>query len=225
MTQVRAGDAFMASGQYREAALQFEAAYAIDPDLAILERLAEAYRMSGDVARANAIYARIAAQRGQVPPPPPYQAAPPQYYVPPSPLPPTGPFYTYRRAPRPPGQQLINAGVGLLIGGYASAILGGAFTIGGTYYGGGDRSWYGAGGMLFIPIAGPFATMAYHTEFYWAVPWAVISGGLQLSGLALLIAGAAVRGSHHPAPRASLPFTLTPYTNAQGGGLTLRMTF
>src|SRR5687768_3446856 len=80
--QVRAGDAFMQAGQYREAVQQYEAAYAIDPDLAILERLANAYQSAGDAERAMQTRQRIAQQRGGYVPPPP----PPTYYVAPSPL-------------------------------------------------------------------------------------------------------------------------------------------
>jgi hypothetical protein len=232
MAQVRAGDAFMQSGQYREAAQQYEAAYAIDPDLAILERLAQAYRLAGDLPRAAAIDQRIAAQRGgYAPPPPPTYVAPSPapYYVPPSPLP---PVYTYTRPRARPGQGLINAGVGLLVAGYASAFVGGIITIGANAYANnGDPKWYGAGGMLFIPIAGPFATAAYVSDVWWAAPWMVLSGGLQLSGLALTIAGAVVRASHarHPnAPTAALkplPFSLAPYSIRDGGGLMFRTTF
>jgi hypothetical protein len=226
MAQVRAGDAFMQSGQYREAAAQYEAAYAIDPDIAILERLAQAYRASGDLPRAAAIDQRIAAQRGgYAPPPPPTYVAPspPPYYVPASPV----PVYTYTRPRSRPGQQLLNSGIGLLVAGYAIGIAGGAITMAATYSTNADPSWYGAGGMLFIPIAGPFATMAYNSNYWWAVPWAVIDGGMQLTGLALTIAGAAIRASHPHRPTADLklPFTLSPYSTANGGGLVFRTTF
>src|SRR5262249_33414684 len=120
MTQVRAGDALMQAGQYREAAMQYEAAYAIDPDIVILERLAEAYRMAGDGTRAAAIYQRIAQLRGQQQPPP--------VYVPPSPLPGGAPIYTYSRPRMRPGQQLLNTGIGLLVAGYAIGLVGGGIT-------------------------------------------------------------------------------------------------
>lgn len=75
--------------------------------------------------------------------------------------------------------------------------------------------------MLFIPIVGPFATIAYTRQPLWVVPWAVIDGGLQLSGLGLVIAGAIIRSHHRNAPqrRASLPFDLSPYAGPNGSGL------
>ena len=226
--QVRAGDAFMLSGQYREAAQQYEAGYALDPDVVILERLAEAYRRAGDPNRAAEIDARIAAARGQAPP----AAYAPPAYVAPSPLP-TAPVYTYHRPQQKAGQGLINAGVGLLVAGWAMGIVGGAITMGATYATNASSSWYGAGGMLFIPIVGPFATSAYHSEIYWSAPWAVIDGGMQLAGLALVIAGACVRASARSHPQRAnsaasakpLPFTLAPYSNREGAGLLLRATF
>jgi hypothetical protein len=221
--QVRAGDAFMQSGQYREAVQQYEAAYAIDPDVAILERLANAYQSAGDGERAMQTRQRIAQQRGGYVAPPP----PPPYYVAPSPLP-TSPVYTYRR-PAPvqrAGQQLINSGVGLLIAGYGMGLIGGGITMGANYYLGGSSYWYGAGGMLMIPFAGPFATAIYNSNYWWVVPWAVVSGGMQLSGLALAIAGGVVRAKAKPAHAGKgMPFALSPYMNAQGGGLAVAGTF
>ena len=225
MAQVRAGDAYMSAGQYREAAQQYEAAYALDPDVSILERLAEAYRLSGDAARAAVIGERINAMRGGEAPPP---VAPPPYMAP-SPLP-TAPVYTYTRPSRArrAGDSLISTGLGLLISGYALSIIGGALTMGVTYATNNDGaygvSWYPAGGMLFIPIGGPFATIAYNSNYWWAVPWAVIGGGLQLSGLSLAIAGGIIRATAKPTQRVAvraLPFTLSPYTAAGGGGLVL----
>jgi hypothetical protein len=225
MTQVRAGDALMQAGQYREAAMQYEAAYAIDPDIVILERLAEAYRMAGDGTRAAAIYQRIAQLRGQQAPPPPGPT-----YVAPSALPGAAPVYTYSRPRQRPGQQLLNSGIGLLVAGYALGLVGGGITMGATYATNGDYSWYGAGGMLMIPIAGPFATMIYNSNYWWAVPWAVIDGGMQLAGLALAIAGGAINASHknHKATASSkgLPFSITPYQpDRTGAGLAFRMSF
>ncbi len=230
--QVRAGDALMTQGQYAQAAHEYEAAYAVDPDLAILERLAEAYRMSGDAARAAAIDARIAQLRARPPapyvppaPPPTYVPPPPPAYVPASPLP--SPVYTYTRPSpaRRAGQSLINTGVGLLIAGYGIGLVGGGITMGATYALDSNPSWYGAGGMLMIPLAGPFATAVYNSNYWWVAPWAVISGGMQLSGLALAIAGGVVRAQHKPTTRASaakeLPFMISPYASAQGSGLSV----
>jgi hypothetical protein len=214
--QVAAGDSLMAQGQYRAAAGQYEAAYAIDPALPILERMAEAYRMSGDQAHANVLYQRIAAERAGYPPPQ-------QPYIAPTPLP-SQPMYTMQpRPPLPPGQAMLNMGIGFLVGGYGAALVGGAISEGVFYYANVPSYWYGAAGMLFIPIAGPFATLAYTREPAWAVPWAVIDGGMQLAGLGLIIAGAVIRSNHrhHPARRASLPFDLAPYGGPNGSGLML----
>lgn len=215
--QVQAGDALMAQGAYRAAAAQYEAAYSIDPVLPILERMADAYRLAGDAERANILYQRIAAERGGAPPP--------QGYIAPTPLPQTGPLYTTVRPVKPPGQAMLNAGIGLLSAGYGAAIFGGAIGLGVTYTYGSGTSWAGASGMLFIPVFGPFATLAYRRDVYWAVPWAVLDGAMQLSGLGLIIAGAVIRKQHSTPRRASLPFDISPYAGANGTGLSISGTF
>jgi hypothetical protein len=258
-TQVIAGDKLMTTGRYAEAAQQYEAAYAIDPNVAILQRLAEAYRRAGNTAAYNATNQRIAVMNGgnnEPPPPPPppgYATEPPPSYAPqapptyaPQPPPsyapypyapyhpysPYRPYYARRAYVMRPGQALINAGVGMLVSGYAASVITGSITIGwnaNENYG--QSSWYGAGGMMFIPIAGPFASLAFRQDIGWAVPVTVIGGGLQLSGLALIIAGAIIRANAHPvapARRAEakpLPFSLTPYSSSQGGGLMMAARF
>jgi hypothetical protein len=256
-TQVIAGDKLMTTGRYAEAAQQYEAAYAIDPNVAILQRLAEAYRRAGNTSAYNATNQRIAVMNGgnnEPPPPPPppgYATEPPPTYAPQAPptyapqAPPTyapqappsyapyrpyapypyRPYYARRAYVLRPGQALINAGVGMLISGYAASFVTGAITVGwNANANGGQSSWYGAGGSMFIPIAGPFVSLAFRQDIGWAVPVTIIGGGLQLSGLALIITGAIIRANAHPgapARRADakpLPFSLTPYSSSQGGG-------
>jgi hypothetical protein len=249
--QVIAGDNLMSAGRFTEAAQQYEAAYAIDPAVAILQRLAEAYRRAGNMAQYNATNQRIAVQTGSnnndAPPPPPpagYTTEPPPTYEPQAPPTyapapvyrpyapyPYRPYYARRAYVLRPGQALINAGIGLLISGYSASVITGAITIGWNQgANGGQSSWYGAGGMMFIPIAGPFASLAFRQDIGWAVPVTVIGGGLQLTGLALIIAGAVIRNQHHAAPARHadakpIPFSLTPFSSSQGGGLMMAAHF
>lgn len=258
--QVTAGDNLFRAGRYAEAAQQYEAAFGVDPNVAILQRLAQAYRLAGDTARYNATQQRIAVMSGNPPPDAPPPGAPPASAPPPSYAPPAyqpgyaQPVYQpgyaqpgyqpgyaqpgYAQPAYPPGyragygrrmylmrpgQRLINAGLGLLISGYAGAVAGGAITMTVNYECCGDSSWYGAGGSLFIPVAGPFVSLAFQRDPLWAVPWAVIDGGLQITGLVLIIAGAIVR-SHYgrPVRRADakpLPFSLSPYATTTTSGL------
>ena len=209
ITQVRAGDALMAQGRYREAAAEYDAAYAIDPVVPILERIERAYRLAGDYQRADLAAQHLGHAPAYAPPPvyvPPRPVAPPRLYL----TPPTA-TVTAR-----PGQGLLNAGVGLFVSGYAIAFVGGSITMGVSSLPDVRSSWLGAGGMLLIPVAGPFATIAYESSGYWAIPWAIIDGGLQLGGLAMMIAGGVIRANH---PLRHLPVSIAPYSSGTTQGL------
>jgi hypothetical protein len=203
LEQVRAGDALMVSGRYREAAAQYEAAYAIDPALVILERLADAYRLAGDTQRASLLYQRIAAQRNAERGYPTGMALGAPLVLP---------------APKRPGTTLLNAGIGLFAGGYGVALTGGVIGLAATSSLGSSSSrdqWYGATGLLLLPIVGPFATAAYQNDPIWVVPWAVISGGMQLAGLSLMIVGGIQRSKHKAPP----PVTVAPFVGGGANGL------
>ncbi len=207
--QVKAGDALMAAARYQEAAAQYEAAYAIDPALVILERLADAYRLAGDSQRAAILYQRIAAQRNvERGYPAGMQLAPPLLFA----------------VQKPPGQSMLNTGIGLFAGGYGIAVSGGIIglavtsTIGSS---GSRETWYGASGLLLVPVIGPFATIGYQSDPIWAVPWALISGGMQLSGLALMIVGGITRARHRKAP----PVAVSPVAGPGMQGLSVSGTF
>jgi hypothetical protein len=114
------------------------------------------------------------------------------------------------------------------VAGYAGSVVTGAITVGVDSVCCGESSWYGAGGMMFVPVVGPFASIAFRQDLFWAAPVAIIGGGLQVTGLALTIAGAVIRHNHraaHHADAKPLPFTLLPFATQQNAGLTFRMTF
>ena len=87
---------------------------------------------------------------------------------------------------------LVTAGAVTLGLNYAAAFIGGAFLAATgrnrSFTSGRDEQT--AGGLLLIPVLGPFVTGIALREVYWAAPWAAVDGLAQLCGLIMLVSGA-----------------------------------
>jgi hypothetical protein len=205
--QVSAGDQLMSAGRYREAAAQYEAAYTIDPSVEILERLADAYALAGDLPRVELLRRRIAELRRPIP----------GELIAPAPLPIAPPVRPVPARVRL-GAALLRNGLGMFAGGYTSAVISGA--IGLSASSGPDDPYHSASTMMFIPVVGPFISLHWVQDAAWAVP-AALGGVLQLAGVSLSIAGGVMLGSGRRAP----PVTLTPVSSATMHGLALAGVF
>lgn len=107
-----------------------------------------------------------------------------------------------RPLPRPPGRTLLNAGVATFVSGYATAYIAGILLVsfdledrqkgGNGLYSGTRGNWGTSAGLLLIPVLGPVLSAATYREPGWAIPWAILDGGAQLAGLAMMIAGGSI---------------------------------
>jgi hypothetical protein len=88
---------------------------------------------------------------------------------------------------------MLGTGLALLLTGSAAAMIGGGITIAA---GGSDRApvW---GGLMFVPVIGPFlAPISGSGDPTWDVTWAVLDGGAQLTGLVLTVVGSRYKDKH-----------------------------
>lgn len=128
----------------------------------------------------------------------------------------------YRVEVRPHHRGMLAAGWSMLGVGYAAAFATGtAFAV---LSGSRSSDSIGtAGGLLLIPVAGPFVSSAFYYQgiLYWGLPWLLIDLPLQVSGLALIIKGYTTKQSvvvpNTNAEASSVRFT--PYLAPGGGGL------
>lgn len=91
---------------------------------------------------------------------------------------------------------LTRVGLGILGASYAAAVVGGVSVMSWNRYEQSqtrdayDSAYYTAGGLLFIPVAGPIASAAYlRWNESWAYTWGIVDAPLQLAGLGVLLAG------------------------------------
>jgi hypothetical protein len=202
LQQVTSGDSLFSSGMFREAAAQYEAAYAIDPRPEILERLANAYDMAGDRARAQLLRHRL---HETVQPAPPFvQPAPPTMVV---------------RPQVAPGAALLRTGLGMFAGAYSASLVSGAIALSVTDSTV-DPNYYHASSMLFVPVLGPFISCHWATDPLWVAPM-VINGLLQTTGVALAIAGGVIMRSH----KKPALVVVTPFSTSTTQGLAVGGTF
>src|SRR5581483_3869749 len=75
-----------------------------------------------------------------------------------------------------------------------------------------------AGGVLFIPLLGPFISAGGAGNASWSVPWAMVDGMAQIAGLAMIIAG--VRNKHK-VPVYGDRINLAPTASATSAGVSL----
>jgi hypothetical protein len=111
---------------------------------------------------------------------------------------------------------LIGGGIALLGIGYLPALITGAMI--GTFETGRSRSdpdgdIAAASWVLLLPVAGPFISGLVYRGAFWALPWILVDGAAQVSGLALLVVGAM--------RREKVPVFIAPMAVAGGTGLAL----
>ena len=216
---------------YVESLKEYDAAYALRQPTRLLFDLARVHRKLGHAKEALGYYRRFLtadsepepAMRAEaesalamlgplVPPPSLAPILQPQPQLPPG--------YVLRpvRLELRHDRGLIGGGIALLTAGYAAALISGSifasFTSNDSSSSNGDLA--AAGGTLLIPIAGPLISALLYREIYWSVPWALLDGGAQIAGLALIIAGARITKQ---VPVFSDRFRLSPFASATGGGL------
>lgn len=178
---------------YAEALHELEAAFAMRQPPRLLYGLATVHRKLGHAAEALGYYQRypvaeanpdpavvaevqgaIAQLKPLVAPPPP---APPPLRLAPQPA----SFRTETRADR----GLIGGGAGLLGAGYGLGVITGSLVL--SFATGDFRV---AGGLLLVPVLGPFIAAFVFLEPTWSILNIVIGGGMQVGGLAMIIVGA-----------------------------------
>lgn len=119
---------------------------------------------------------------------------------------------------------LVGAGIAVLATSYAAAFISG--TLFGLTESGGccrsDGNLSAAGWTLVIPVIGPFVSGLVYREAFWSVPWMLVDGLSQVSGLVMIIAGA--RDNHKVAVLGP-EVTLAPVMGQGLAGLTLRGRF
>ncbi len=116
---------------------------------------------------------------------------------------------------------MLGWGISLLSVGYAAAFMSGvtfAIVGGGSSSNDPSGNLAAAGGTLIIPVIGPFISSLVFRNAAWSVPWALIDGAAQVTGLALTIVGA--RTKRKVAVLADR-FKIGPYATPDGGGLTV----
>lgn len=119
---------------------------------------------------------------------------------------------------------MLAAGITLLSLGYTPALItGGLFTL---FMGPND-----VGSSLLVPVLGPFLSgfiaLSGHNDLNlsgrgaqsWAWSWMLVDGAVQVTGLALLIAGARARPSGTPSFLERVH--ILPYSTQNGGGVTV----
>jgi len=111
-----------------------------------------------------------------------------------------------------PHRGMLVAGALLFSISYTSAAIAGgnAIWIGGPEYKNGNSAT--AGGLLYIPFIGPFASAIAFRDPRWVGPWVAVDGLTQLLSLALMIA------SRYRPETVTVP--IMPYATATGAGLT-----
>ena len=216
----------LAAGEsrFRDAVRDLEAAYALRQDPTLLLELGRGYRRLGDHARMVDYYTRyriaapsltpeIKAELDAAVPPPPSAIVAPQ-------LPPQPAELKLVNVVRPHRGMRI-AGAMLFGFAYGAATIAGGDAIlnGGPEYRTGNSAT--AGGLLFIPFIGPFASAAAFRDPRWVGPWVAVDGVAQLLGLGLMIA------SHYrkETVKTLVPIHLSPYASTDGAGLITRLDF
>jgi hypothetical protein len=225
--------ALYAGEAYADALKEYEAAYALRQPTRLLFDLARTHRKLGNARNALAYYQKFlaaepepepamraeadaaCAQLAQLVPPPPAQVPAPALTLPPGYV--LQPVKLELRHDR----GLIGGGIGLLTAGYAAALITGSifasFGNNGSGYSSDSKGdLAAAGGTLIIPVAGPLISAFLYRDVVWSVPWALIDGGAQVAGLAMIIAGARVTKK---VPVFSDRLRLAPYATNGGGGL------
>jgi|GEM_PF-2461894 len=227
------------ASQFVEAVHDLEAAYGLRQDPQLLLELARGHRRLGHARETADYYLRYRLASGQLTPAlaeevnsgisaatAPAVAAAVNYGV----LAASAPMKTITR----PNQAMLIGGATLFGTAYtAAAITGGAFTSYGgdvSHYdynsGNSTNTSYGnsktAGGLLFIPFIGPFVSAIADRDPAWVGPWVAVDGGMQLLGLALMIAS-----RYNPQTArvlAKMP-QISPYASGSGAGANVALRF
>jgi hypothetical protein len=201
--EVAAGDQLYSEGRFREAAAQYEGAYALDPSVAVLERLANAYERSGDTARAAVLRQRLETLRN--PPPPAYEVALAQ---------PPPPRVVLKPKNVRVGSSLVRTGLGMFAGAYTASVISGAITLSVFDSGTDNEDVIMASKMLFIPVVGPFISCHWNSDPLWVAPL-VLNGLLQTAGLTMTIVGGAMMARKPASPTVRL----SPWSTGTTSGL------
>jgi hypothetical protein len=148
------------------------------------------------------------------------------------PMPPVPPGYYAQLQPVPlryemrSNKGLIAGGATLLATAYFAATVSAAVFVGvessssGSSFGSSTRLNYTAGGgVLFIPVLGPFISAGVVPQTLWATTWTMVDGAAQVAGLAMIIAG--VRDKKKTPIYASDKLRFAPFSTGSGGGFTV----
>lgn len=184
------------AGQYADALKAYEAAYARRQSPRLLYLIARTHQRLGHVEEAVSHYRRFLAAEPDAPAALSADAEAQLSHlarlqpllVPAASPAPLQPALTETRRSKP----LIAAGLPLLIGAYVAAVGAGSFYVGEYIFqagGEGARHNQVEGGMLFIPIVGPFISGLIHVDAVWTSCWIFVDGAAQVAGLTLTILG------------------------------------
>jgi hypothetical protein len=235
--------AHSAADQYEAALRELEAAYKVRQLPKLLYEMARTHQNLGHAKEAYDFYLRyLAADTGAEPevrrdaesraralrlltqP----EAAVPAAAMP---MPPAPPGYYAQLQPVPlryemrSNKSLIAGGSALLATSYFAATIAASVFVGigtesSSSFGSSSRLNYTAGGgVLFIPILGPFISAGVVPQATWATTWTMIDGAAQVAGLAMIIAG--VRDKKKTPVYASDKLRFAPFSTGSGGGFTV----
>jgi hypothetical protein len=81
------------------------------------------------------------------------------------------------------------------------------------------------GGLLLIPLVGPFVTGFAYRDASWAVPWAFVGGMAQLAGLVMIVKGARDTRDVLVPDLGAVRVSIAPFATPTAGGLTMSGSF
>lgn len=237
--------ALFASQQYREALAELQAAYALRQEAGLLLEQGRVFTKLGQIADALDAYSRYLAAEPNAPADARTEATHEIARLSAWLVPPTGaaprPLLPSLRLPSPgldtSGFQMmpvryeqrrytgtIAGGIVLLSVGYLPALICGPIwgSMGPYSYRSSSSLQSAVGWSLMLPVAGPFLSAllsAGDTRNFgpaWALPWALVDGMMQVSGLVMIIAGAR---NKRQVPVILENVKVLPYSQPGGGGV------
>ena len=122
---------------------------------------------------------------------------------------------------------LIAGGATLMSLGYIAAIVAGSVVIEdnqATVFGRDTSLERASGGVLFIPVLGPFVSSLIYREPIWSLNWSLVDGMAQVGGLVMMTLGI-VSNRKLPAPLAGLQLAPRRTPTGTGSGLALSGSF
>lgn len=206
--QLREATASMDAAHYDSARIQLDAAYRIKQDPQILRLVAITETHLGHTSAAIAayerfltatpggdpevkldVYAELTRLRSVLAPP----AVMPQLRLNGVPLEP-GAELLVRRYKIGGSKGMISSGLVLLTTAHMAAMFGGGEKI----VDGRDEGWRTGGGLMMIPVLGPFISpwLGAAGDNDWRISWALMNGTAQITGLVLIIMGAKHKDRH-----------------------------